>query len=97
VRGLGVINIVEMFGVGALMEEKKLDLVIQLEKWNPRKKYERLGEGELYFPILGKDIPMFNLPVGVGRNLSTLIEVAVKFFISRKSGSMTFVEYIRKK
>jgi HPr kinase/phosphorylase len=92
VRGLGIINIVEMFGVGALLEEKKLDLVIELEKWNPRKKYDRLGEEKLVFNILGKDIPMFNLPVAVGRNLSTLIEVAVKFFISRKSGSMSFVE-----
>lgn len=92
VRGLGIINIVEMFGVGALLEEKKLDLVIKLEKWNPRKKYDRLGEEKLYFNILGKDIPMFNLPVAVGRNLSTLIEVAVKFFISRKNGSMSFVE-----
>jgi HPr kinase/phosphorylase len=92
VRGLGIINIVEMFGVGSLLEEKKLDLVIELEKWNPRKKYERLGEEKLVFNILGKDIPMFNLPVAVGRNLSTLIEVAVKFFISRRSGSMSFVE-----
>jgi HPr kinase/phosphorylase len=92
VRGLGIINIVEMFGVGSLLEEKKLDLVIELEKWNPRKKYDRLGEEKLYFNILGKDIPMFNLPVAIGRNLSTLIEVAVKFFISRKNGSMSFIE-----
>jgi HPr kinase/phosphorylase len=94
VRGLGIINIVEMFGAGALLEEKKLDLVITLEQWNPRKKYDRLGEGNLYYNILGKDIPMFNLPVAVGRNLSTLIEVAVKYFISRKSGSMSFIQYM---
>jgi HPr kinase/phosphorylase len=94
VRGLGVINIVDMFGVGALMEEKKLDLVIELEKWNPKKKYDRLGEGTLYFNILGKDIPMFNLPVAVGRNLSTLIEVATKYFISRKNGSVSFIEHM---
>ena len=94
VRGLGIINIVDMFGVGALLEEKKLDLVIKLEKWNPKKKYDRLGEDNLYFRILEQDIPMFNLPVAVGRNLSTLIEVAVKFFISRKSGSMSFMEHL---
>jgi HPr kinase/phosphorylase len=94
VRGLGIINIVEMFGVGALLEEKKLDLVINLEKWNPRKKYDRLGEGDLYFEILKKPIPMFNLPVAVGRNLSTLIEVAVKYFISKKNGSVSFIEHI---
>lgn len=92
VRGLGIINIVDMFGVGALREKKKLELVISLEKWNPKKKYDRLGEGNLYFNILGKDIPMFNLPVAVGRNLSTLIEVAVKYFIARKNGSVSFIE-----
>jgi HPr kinase/phosphorylase len=96
VRGLGIIDIVEMFGVGALLEEKKLDLVIQLEKWNPKKKYVRLGIDQLYFNILGKDVPMFDIPVGVGRNLSTLIEVAVKYFISRKSGSIPFTAYIKR-
>jgi HPr kinase/phosphorylase len=96
VRGLGIINIVEMFGVGALLEEKKLDLVINLEKWNPKKKYDRLGEGDLYFDILKRPIPMFNLPVAVGRNLSTLIEVAVKYFISRKNGGLSFMEHIYK-
>lgn len=94
VRGLGIINIVEMFGVGALLDEKKLDLVIQLETWDPKKKYERLGIDPLYFKILGKDIPMFNIPVGVGRNLSILIEVAVKYFIARKTGSKSFIEYL---
>ncbi|MCP4148948.1 MAG: HPr(Ser) kinase/phosphatase [bacterium] len=94
VRGLGVINIADLFGVGALLEEKKLDLVINLEKWNPKKKYDRLGEDDLYFKILEKDIPMFGLPVALGRNLSTLIEVAVKYYISRKSGSRSFIQYI---
>jgi len=94
VRGLGIINIVDLFGVSATLEEKKLDLVINLEKWDPKKKYDRLGEENLYFTILGNDIPMFNLPVATGRNLSTLIEVAVKYFISRKNGSRSFIEYL---
>lgn len=92
VRGLGIINIVNLFGVGAVLEEKKLDLVINLESWNPKKQYDRLGEGKLYFTILGKDIPMFTIPVALGRNLSTIIEVAVKYFISRKDGCPTFIE-----
>lgn len=96
VRGLGIINIVDIYGVGALMEEKKLDLVIKLEKWSQKKKYDRLGEENLYYKILGKDIPMFTLPVAPGRNLSTLIEVAVKYFISRKNGSQSFIEHIYK-
>jgi HPr kinase/phosphorylase len=94
VRGLGVINIVDIFGVGAVLEEKKLDLVINLEKWDPKKKYDRLGAENLYMPILGKDILMFNLPVALGRNLSILIEAAVKYYISRKNGSPSFVEHL---
>ncbi len=94
VRGLGIINIVDLFGVAATLEEKKLELVINLEKWNRKKKYDRLGEENLYFTILGNDIPMFNLPVATGRNLSTLIEVAVKYFISRKNGSRSFIEHL---
>jgi len=97
VRGLGIINIVDMFGFGALMEEKKLDLVIELENWDPKKEYDRLGEENLYFQVLGKDIPMFKLPVTMGRNLSTLIEIAVKYFISRESGSESFMDQIKKK
>jgi HPr kinase/phosphorylase len=97
VRGLGIINIVDLFGVAAILEEKKLDLVINLEKWNPKKKYDRLGEENLYYSILGNDIPMLNLPVAMGRNVSTLIEVAVKYFISRKNGSRSFVEHLRAK
>jgi HPr kinase/phosphorylase len=96
VRGLGIINIADMYGVGALMDEKKLDLVINLEKWSPKKKYDRLGEENLYHRILGKDIPMFILPVAPGRNLSTLIQVAVKYFISRRNGSQSFIEHIYK-
>jgi HPr kinase/phosphorylase len=96
VRGLGIINIADMYGVGALMDEKKLDLVINLEKWSPKKKYDRLGEENLYHRILEKDIPMFILPVAPGRNLSTLIQVAVKYFISRRNGSQSFIEHIYK-
>jgi HPr kinase/phosphorylase len=94
VRGLGIINISDIYGVGALMDEKKLDLVISLEKWSTKKKYDRLGEENLYYRILGKDIPMFTLPVAPGRNLSTLIQVAVKYFISRRNGSQSFIEHI---
>lgn len=96
VRGLGVINIVDIFGVGAVLEEKKLDLVINLEKWDPKKKYDRLGAENLYAPILGKDIVMFNLPVALGRNLSILIEAAVKYYISRKNGGRSFVDHLNK-
>ncbi len=92
VRGLGIIHIDHVFGASAVLPEKKLDLIIQLEKWDPRKMYDRLGEENLYHKILDIDIPMFTLPVAPGRDLSTLIEVAVRYFISRKNGFKSFLE-----
>jgi HPr kinase/phosphorylase len=95
VRGLGIININDIFGASAVLEETKLNLVINLEKWDPKKKYDRLGEDNLYFKILGLEVPLINLPVGPGRNLSTIIEVAVRNFLAKKSGHKTYLE-IRK-
>ena len=92
VRGLGIININDIFGSSAVLEEKKLNLVINLEKWDPRKKYDRLGEDTQYFKILGLEIPLITLPVGPGRNLSTIIEVAVRNFLAKKSGKKTYLE-----
>jgi len=94
VRGLGIINVIDIFGAGAVLEEKKLDMVVNLERWSNKKKYDRLGEENLYFQVFGKDIPMFDIPVAPGRDLSTLIEVAVKYFISRKNGKKSFIEHI---
>ena len=92
VRGLGIININDIFGASAVLEEKKLNLVINLEKWDPRKKYDRLGEDSQYSKILGLEIPQITLPVGPGRNLSTIIEVAVRNFLAKKSGKKTYLE-----
>ncbi len=92
VRGLGIININDIFGSSAVLEEKKLNLVINLEKWEPKKKYDRLGEDNLYSKILGLEVPLVNLPVGPGRNLSTIIEVAVRNFVAKKSGRKTYLE-----
>jgi HPr kinase/phosphorylase len=92
VRGLGIININDIFGASAVLEEKKLNLVINLEKWEPKKKYDRLGEDNLYFKILGLEIPLLNLPVAPGRNLSTIIEVALRNFLAKKSGKKTYLE-----
>jgi HPr kinase/phosphorylase len=92
VRGLGIININDIFGAAAVLDEKKLNLVINLEKWDAKKKYDRLGEDTQYFKILGLEIPLITLPVGPGRNLSTIIEVAVRNFLAKKSGKKTYLE-----
>ncbi len=92
VRGLGILNIHDIFGSSAVLEEKKLNLVINLEKWDSKKKYDRLGEDNLYFKILGLEVPLINLPVGPGRNLSTIIEVALRNFLAKKSGRPTYLQ-----
>jgi HPr kinase/phosphorylase len=92
VRGLGIININDIFGAAAVLDEKTLNLVINLEKWDAKKKYDRLGEDNLYFKILGLEVPLINVPVGPGRNLSTIVEVAVRNFLAKKSGRLTYLE-----
>ncbi len=92
VRGLGIINVVDIFGKGVVTDEKKLDLVIAIEEWSSKKKYDRLGEENLFYNILDKDIPMFIIPVSLGRNISFLIEIAVKYYIARRNGSVSFLD-----
>ncbi len=92
VRGLGIINVVDIFGKGVVTDDKKLDLVIAIEEWSPKKKYDRLGEENLFYNILDKDIPMFIIPVSLGRNISFLIEIAVKYYIARRNGSVSFLD-----
>ncbi len=76
IRGLGIIDVRNLFGVGCVRQRKRLDLAVTLEAWDPEKEYERLGLDEEYLSILGVDIPHIVLPVGPGRDLALLIEVA---------------------
>ncbi len=76
IRGLGVIDIMNMFGVGAVREHQELELVINLKHWDKEDSYDRLGnhvENKRFFNV---DIPMITIPVKVGRNLATIVEVA---------------------
>ena len=87
IRGLGIINIREIFGAKSISPRAPIDLVIRLKKWKRKKEYDRLG---LRFPedffILGERVPQLNIPVAPGRNIATLIEVACKVHILRKRG-----------
>lgn len=87
IRGLGIINIREIFGPPSICRQSRIDLVIKLKKWHRKKEYDRLG---LRFPedyeVLGERIPQLNIPVAPGRNIATLIEVACKVHLLRKKG-----------
>ncbi len=76
IRGLGIINITHLFGVGAIRDRKQIQLVCQLEDWNPEKVYDRIGTDELTTEILGVTVPKLEIPVKPGRNIPIIIETA---------------------
>jgi HPr kinase/phosphorylase len=85
-RGIGIINIKNLFGVSAVRTSKSIELVIELERWDPSKKYDRLGlDGETY-SILGRTLPFLRLPVASGRNLALLIEIGARNELLKMQG-----------
>ena len=86
IRGIGIIDIKAMFGIGAVLMSKSVDLVIHLENWNEQKSYDRLGLSEDFTAIMEVKIPQLILPVRPGRNLAIIIEVAARNFSLKKMG-----------
>ena len=75
-RGVGIVNVARVFGVGAVKVSESLDLVVQLEAWDPTKNYQRTGLESEYYDILGVNIPSTIIPVSPGRNLAVVLETA---------------------
>jgi HPr kinase/phosphorylase len=86
IRGLGVINIRDLFGVAATRSSKRVELVVQLERWHPDREYDRLGIDEERHDVLGVSVPMIRMPVAPGRNLAILVEVAARNQLLRTRG-----------
>lgn len=76
IRGLGIINITQLFGVGAIRERKEVQIVVKLEEWDATKSYDRLGTDQKTMDILGVPVPMLEIPVRPGRNIPIIIETA---------------------
>ena len=76
VRGVGIIDVQQLFGMGAVQFETEIDLAIQLEQWEDGKFYDRLGLGGEYYTLLGIDLPIVTIPVRPGRNLAGIVEIA---------------------
>jgi HPr kinase/phosphorylase len=95
-RGIGIINIKHLFGVSAVRASKSVELVIELQRWDPTKKYDRLGlDGETY-TILDRAIPLLRLPVASGRNLALLIEIAARNELLKSQGYDAAKEFARR-
>ncbi len=96
IRGLGIININHLFGVGAIRDKKQIQLVVSLEDWDPKKEYDRLGFEDQTYTILGVDIPLITIPVRPGRNIPILIETAAMNYRLRKMGYNSAKEFNKK-
>jgi len=86
VRGLGVINIKDLFGVASTRSSKRVELVVQLERWEAGRAYERLGLDDEFFEVLGLQVPLIRMPVAPGRNVAILVEVAARNQLLRTRG-----------
>ena len=85
-RGVGVINIKDLYGVSSIRMTKRVELVVSLERWEPGKEYDRLGLHDEQFPILGVDVPLIRMPVAPGRNIAILVEVAARNHLLKERG-----------
>ncbi len=92
-RGIGIVDVRRLYGMGSVKVTEKIDLVINLESWQDGKMYDRLGIDEEYMDILGIKVPMIVLPVCPGRNLSVVIEVAAMNNRQKRMGYNTAEEF----
>lgn len=98
-RGIGIVNVSKLFGMGAVKAETEINLVVNIVRWNPQEVYDRLGLEDQYMDILGVKVPMNTIPVTPGRNLAVILEVAAMNNRQRKMGynpAMEFTEQINR-
>ena len=85
-RGIGIINVAKLFGMGAVKDENAIDLVVNVVPWDQHQSYDRLGLEEQYTDILGVQVPINTIPITPGRNLAVILEVAAMNNRQRKMG-----------
>jgi HPr kinase/phosphorylase len=95
IRGLGIINITHLFGVGAIRDKKQIQVAVKLEEWDPSKNYDRIGSEENFTDILGVQVPYLLIPVKPGRNIPILIETAAMNERLKKLGYYSAKEFSR--
>ena len=86
IRGIGIVNIKDLFGTTSVMDSREIEMVIELEQWDQNNEYERLGIETKSYNILDLLLPYVIIPVSPGRNIATIIEVAVRNQILKNSG-----------
>ena len=86
IRGVGIIDIKDLFGTTSVMDKREIDMVIELVQWEPDAEYDRLGLDDSNYNILGVELPYLVIPVSPGRNTATIIEVAARNQLLKQSG-----------
>lgn len=86
IRGIGIIDVMNLFGAGAVKDRSEIQLIIRLQNWDPKANYDRLGFEEDTREIFEVQVPQVTVPVKVGRNLAIIIEVAAMNFRAKKMG-----------
>lgn len=86
IRGLGLLNVTDLFGVASTRRSKRVELVVQLERWEAGREYDRLGLDDAFHEIMGVKVPLVRMPVAPGRNVAMLIEVAARNQLLRAEG-----------
>ena len=92
-RGIGIVNVARLFGMGAVRSDKKIDLVVNIVPWNTHEVYDRLGLEDQHMDILGVKVPMYTIPITPGRNLAVIMEVAAINNRQRKMGYNSAIEF----
>ena len=92
-RGIGIINVAKLFGVGAVRSQNEINLVVKIVPWNTQEVYDRLGLEEQYMEILGVNVPMNTIPITPGRNLAMILEVAAMNNRQKKMGYNSAQEF----
>ena len=92
-RGIGIINVAKLFGMGAVKSENIIDLAVNIVPWNTQEVYDRLGLEEQYTEILGVKVPMNTIPITPGRNLAVILEVAAMNNRQKKMGYNAALEF----
>jgi HPr kinase/phosphorylase len=95
-RGLGIINVQDLFGLASVRERTNIDLVIELEHWQGGRQYDRLGLDETLYNILDTPCPYIRMPVALGRNLSIMVEIAARNHVLKLQGHHSAREFARK-
>lgn len=96
IRGVGIINVMTLFGAGAVRNVKKISVVVKLETWQQDKQYDRLGLDEETTRIIDTDIPLVTIPVRPGRNLAVIIEVAAMNYRLKRMGYNAALQFTNK-